>query len=205
MREHDVPSPIDLRDAGDAREWERTAPDRPGRAEMFRAFREQLSTLKPDMSILELGSGPGFLAAYLIDAFPDARLTLLDFSAAMHDLARIRLGSHARCVRFIERSFKEPGWNRGLGLFDAVITNQAVHELRHKRHAVGLHAGVRATLAPAGIYLVCDHYFGEGGLANDQLYMTPEEQRDALLKAGFSKVARVAGADTLVMHCGKTR
>lgn len=200
MKDHDVPSPIDLRDAADAREWERGAPDRPGRAEMFQAFREQLSTLKPDMRVLELGSGPGFLAAYLLDAFPAARLTLLDFSAAMHDLARARLGAHVDRVRFVERSFKEPGWNQGLGQFDVVVTNQAVHELRHKRHAADLHARVRAVLVPAGTYLVSDHFFGDTGLSNDQLYMTVEEQRDALLRAGFSEVVRVAGAGTLVMH-----
>lgn len=54
----DVPSPIDLRDSRDAREWERTAQDRPGRIEIFAAFgRELLALGKADMRVLELGSG----------------------------------------------------------------------------------------------------------------------------------------------------
>src|SRR5687768_9932631 len=134
MIEQDVPSRINLRDPRDAREWERTAQERPGRAEIFQAFgRELLLRGKGDVTVLELGSGPGFLAVYLLDALPPICLTLLDFSAPMHNLARARLGQRATQVDFVERNFKEPGWSQDLGQFDAVITNQAVHELRHKR------------------------------------------------------------------------
>ena len=201
MTEQDVSSPIDLRDPRDALEWERTAEERRGRAEIFQTFGEQLLGLgKSVLTILELGSGPGFLAAHLFHTLPAVRLTLLDFSAAMHDLARARIGPRTTRVRFVERSFKGPGWSRDLGRFDAVITNQAVHELRHKRHAPELHAEVREVLMPGGIYLVSDHFFGEGGLANDGLYMTVAEQARALLDAGFSQVQNVATAGSLVMH-----
>ena len=43
VSEPDVPSPLDLRDPRDARDWERTAQDRPGRAEIFRAFARELA------------------------------------------------------------------------------------------------------------------------------------------------------------------
>jgi predicted methyltransferase len=75
-----------------------------------------------------------------------------------------------------------------------------VHELRHKRYARRLHAEVKEVLKPGGTYLVSDHFFGEGGLPNDQLYMTVPEQRDALLNAGFSEVRKVVASGTLVMH-----
>jgi predicted methyltransferase len=67
---------------------------------------------------------------------------------------------------FVERNFKESGWSQGLGLFDAVITNRAVHELRHKRYPSQLHAEVRKVLKPGGLYLLSDHFFGEGGRAD---------------------------------------
>jgi predicted methyltransferase len=81
-----------------------------------------------------------------------------------------------------------------------VTSNQAVHELRHKKYASQLHTAVRHVLKPGGTYLVSDHSFGEGGLQNDQLYMTVAQQREALLTAGFSNVEEVAAAGTLVMH-----
>ena len=166
MAEQDVPSPINWQSPNDVAEWERTAQTRPGRAEMFESFGHELRALgNTDATVLELGSGPGFLAAFLLDALPTLRLTLVDFSAPMHDLARARLGPRAAQVTFLQRSFKDPDWPQGLGLFDAVITNQAVHELRHKRHAPRLHAAVRQVLRPGGVYLVTDGFFGTEGLA----------------------------------------
>src|SRR5688572_25660848 len=131
MNPRDVPPPIDLCDPRDARDWERTAQARLGRSNMFQAISLELVGLgKANLSVLDLGSGPGFLAAYILDALPEAQLTLLDFSASMHELARARLGARARPVTFVARSFKESGWSHGLGPYDAVVTNQAVHELR---------------------------------------------------------------------------
>lgn len=77
---------------------------------------------------------------------------------------------------------------------------QAVHELRHKRHASALHQQVKPLLQGTGSYLVCDHYVGEDGMRNDQLYMSVAEQRQALLAAGFPNVAEVKRKGGLVLH-----
>ena len=199
MGEPDIPSPIDLRDPVDARAWESAAQARPGRAEMFQAFLTELRCIDGN-EVLELGSGPGFLADFLLATLPSLELTLLDFSPAMHDLARARLDDRADRVFFIERNFKDPNWMRSLGPFDAVITNQAVHELRHKRYASTLHSQVASVLKPGAPYLVCDHFFGEGGMQSAQLYMTIEEQEHALLGAGFGSVGLVRRSGTLAMH-----
>ena len=201
MGKPDVPSPIDLCDPLDARAWQDAAEARPGRKEMFQLFFEELRHLgRSSAKVLELGSGPGFLADFLLKELPNLNFTLLDISAAMHDLARARLGSRVSTVSFVETSFKERGWADCLDSFDAVITNQAVHELRHKRYAAGLHSEVAGILKAGGPYLVCDHYFGEGGMQNDQLYMTVEEHRQALDDAGFRNVVLVGRSGTLVMH-----
>jgi 16S rRNA G1207 methylase RsmC len=168
---------------------------------MFQAIcRELVGLEKANLTVLDLGSGPGFLAIDILDALPEAHVTLLDLSVPMHELARSRLGARARRATFVERNFKESGWSRGLGPYDAIVTNQAVHELRHKRHASGLHAAVKRILRPGGTYLMSDHFFGDGGLQNDQLYMTEAEHREALLNAGFSEVQRRAKEGTLVLY-----
>lgn len=196
----DVPSPIDLRDPTDAQQWAELAlVRRPWRADFFAQFAEELSAGQA-RCVLELGSGPGFLAKHLLDALPHLSYTALDFSAPMHAMARARLGGAAERVQFVERSFKDPSWVEGLGPFDHVVTHQAVHELRHKRHALGLHQQVRSVLAPGGRYLVCDHFAGDGGMSDDQLYMSVEEQRLALREAGFARVAPVLLKGGLVLH-----
>lgn len=191
MLEQDVSSPINLKEIEHAREWERTAMQRPFREEFFSAFYRELESLQfsnpqtGTLTILELGSGPGFLAEYLLARLPNIQMTLLDNSSAMHKLAEIRLKQHSKRVGFVERDFKDPGWNEGLNQFDAVLTLQAVHELRHKQHATTLHRQVRPLLGPNGIYLYCDHYFGEGAMHNNQLYMSLSEQRQSLESARF--------------------
>ncbi len=183
----DVPTPIDFLTMRDAQEWESKAMLRPYREDFFAAFADELIAVgKPSIRILELGSGPGFLAHHLLSKIQRAELTLLDYSAAMHELARRRLSDNLDSATFVERNFKEPGWEVGLGQFDAVITNQAVHELRHKRYAAALHAQVKRLLCVGGVYLAADHYFGAGAMQNDQLYMSLDEQRSCLESAGFT-------------------
>ena len=198
----DVPSPIDLHLTADASEWERSAlSKRPWRVEFFAQFAAELSARSPPpRRVLELGSGPGFLAEHLLGALPGVNYVLLDFSAAMHQLARARLGTLADRCEFIERSFKEPTWPQGLGCFQAILTNQAVHELRHKRYAAQLHSEARSLLDDRGSYLVCDHFCGESGMKDDRLYLSVAEQKQALLSAGFTSVTQVLLKGGLVLH-----
>lgn len=200
----DVPSPIDLRIMADAVAWESTAlQKRPWRADFFEAFANDILATFPSgpIHILELGSGPGFLAKHLLDAVSNIkRYVALDFSAPMHELARQRLGNQASSVEFVERSFLQPDWTDGLGTFDVVVTNQVVHELRHKRRALLLHRQVKTLLNPGSVYLVCDHYLGGDGMTNAELYMTVEEQVHALKQADFVSLRALMQTGGLVLH-----
>lgn len=198
----DVPSPIDLRVMADARAWQATAMGkRPCRSEFFARFAAEIKSFELGAPrVLELGSGPGFLAEHVLKTIPNVLYSALDFSAAMHTLSTARLGALSSEVNFIERDFKAPDWTRGLGQFDFVISMQAVHELRHKRYAPRLHGQVRELLSRGGSYLVCDHFLGLGGMTNDQLYMTVQEQRQALHDAGFPFVDEVLNKGGLVLH-----
>lgn len=202
MINQDIPSPIDLRLMPDAQEWADTAMlKRPSRTEFFAQFLDAIQhSAYPVKTILELGSGPGFLAEYLLSHLNEVHYTALDFSPAMHQLAQQRLGKFDHQIDFIEQSFKDTEWNNKLATVDCVVTMQAVHELRHKQYATTLHQQVLETLNPNGFYLVCDHYCGECGMNNDQLYMTIDEQRDALINAGFNQVILLLQKQGMVLH-----
>jgi ubiquinone/menaquinone biosynthesis C-methylase UbiE len=201
-RADDVPSPVDLRLTDDAREWTASAMvKRPWRAQFFERFIHELRQLDgAPLRVLELGSGPGFLAQRLLEAIPSVEYTMLDYSQAMHDLAQERLGPLVRHVRSIVADFRRESWGEGLGEFDAVVTMQAVHELRHKKRALALHKTVRSLLNIQGRYLVCDHYVGPDGMADAALYTTVEEQRDCLEAAGFAVVTNMLEMRGLVLH-----
>lgn len=205
---NDVPSPIDLRDMSDAVDWESTAlKKRPWRTDFFDAFAHEIQTgaRMHSVRILELGAGPGFLAEHLLDRVSTInQYVALDFSAAMHQLAAQRLGERSCSVEFVERSFLAPNWHADLGKFDFVVTHQAVHELRHKSRAPSLHTKVGELLKPSGSYLVCDHFAGEGGMKNTDLYMTVREQAQALNEGGFPSVVCLLEKGGLVLHRAAT-
>lgn len=164
----DVPIRVDFRDPATARTWiEETRIKRPYRPRFFAAFCTALAS-HPRLRILELGSGPGQLAREILAHCDVHTYVALDFSPAMHQLAAEHLGELASRVTFVTRDFREPGWPRDLGTFDAVVTLQAAHETRHKRHLVPLLERARTVVVGGGVLLYADHY------------LTPESRLPAL-------------------------
>src|SRR5262245_6906160 len=100
---NDVPSPIDLRRLPDAVAWEQTAMSRrPSRTEFCARFAAEIAAAPVRVHhVLDIGSGPGFLARHLLEELPHITCTLLDFSPAMHQLAINRIGPLAHRVAFV--------------------------------------------------------------------------------------------------------
>lgn len=188
----DVPSPIDFHDLAQARKWEAdTVRNRPWRPEFFAAFVSALNaTFDRPFSLLELGSGPGHLAEHILSCCDVISYTALDFSPAMHELARARLTKFAGKVDFVLRDFTKPGWDKDLGKFDAVATMQAAHEVRHVRHLPRLLRDASELIVDDGLFLYCDHYAGARGPDDPELYLRPEEQPLALEEAGFYAIEK---------------
>lgn len=193
----EVQSSVDLKQLNDARVWaSEVMKKRPYRTTLFKEFELQLK--KYDIrSILELGSGPGFLASHLLKEIPNIKYTAYDFSDAMHYLAKERLGLNSSRVNFITGSFKEQSWEVGLGKFDAIVTMQAAHEVRHKRNVLELFKSVKCLLKVGGIFLYCDHFYGKSGMQDSTLYMSTLEQEQCLMKAGFFEVHKLVTIGTL--------
>ena len=185
MDPEDVPTSVDFQNPEHARQWTAETPGkRPWRTSFFAEFSKALPGRQ--LRLLELGSGPGHLAREILDRCDVAEYLALDFSNAMHDLAREHLGEFASRVTFITRDFRAPGWTAGFSALDAIITMQAVHETRHKRHALPLLAQARAVLRPGGQLLYCDHYFEEG--KKPGLLLDRSEQPEMLRAAGYIDV-----------------
>lgn len=186
--EDDVPIRVDFRDAATARAWiEDTRVRRPYRPRFFTAFCEALQQLAKPLRILELGSGPGQLAREILIHCQTETYVALDFSPAMHAIAVEHLGEFASRVTFETRDFREPTWPDGLGQFDAVVTLQAAHETRHKRHLIPLLERARTLLVPDGVLLYADHYLTPDTKLR-ALAPTRADQKLALERAGFVSV-----------------
>jgi ubiquinone/menaquinone biosynthesis C-methylase UbiE len=197
----DIPPGVDFHDANACVQWaDEAAKKRPWRVRYFEHFAAAMANATQP-AVLELGSGPGFLAEHLLSACPNIeRYTLLDFAEPMLDMSRARLQVHAARTRFVQADFRLPSCVSVGGPFDIVVSMQAVHELRHKRHATALYCRVRELLSPGGVFLVCDHLPGKDPSPTRRaLYMTLEENRDALAAGGFTQVRCVENSHDMAL------
>ena len=185
----DVPTPIDFHDMAQTRAWEAdTIQRRPWRPKFFQAFAAALNAnFTWPIAVLELGSGPGHLAEAILSNCNIEKYTALDFSDAMHAIARERLSPFLNKTKFVTRDFRDADWPNGLGQFDAVLTHQAAHETRHVRRLHDLLNRARTCLKPDGLLLYCDHYL-KPETGNAALYLSRDQQVPALEAAGFSNV-----------------
>jgi ubiquinone/menaquinone biosynthesis C-methylase UbiE len=191
MSTEDVPSPIDFHSEAEARAWiEQTTQKRPYRSDFFNEFVNEVSRLEqPELKVLELGSGPGMLAEQILRRCPSVRVyTLLDFSEPMLATSQERLAEFETRLRLVRADFRDDDWMANVGSVDAVLSMQAVHEVRHKRHVPALYEKIRSVLNPGGLMLICDHLPGENSdVRRSALYMTSEEQLAGFNIAGLRK------------------
>jgi len=96
--------------------------------EVYGLFVDILKRLPAGAGILDVGAGPGHLAREFFRRHrrSPARWVLADGSAELLRIARERLASRAAQVRTVHRDFNTAGWDRGVGRFDAVVSNNAL-------------------------------------------------------------------------------
>jgi ubiquinone/menaquinone biosynthesis C-methylase UbiE len=203
--DEDVPYGENFHDEGEASAWADAAiRKRPWRRMIFERFATavQESSLA-GARVLELGSGPGFLAEHVLDRCPSIeQYTLLDFSEAMLALSRSRLSQHVARTSFVRADFKSDAWPAAAGApFDFVLSLQAVHELRHKRHAQRLYEQVRSVASPGAQLIVCDHLPESAPTPRHRvLYMTVPEYLEVLGSAGFAEARVVWSEHRMAMY-----
>lgn len=177
---------------------------RPWRSSIRDHIATRIALLGARARVLELGSGPGLLAHRVLQECPDLETyTLMDFSEPMLAVSRRRLAAFPAAA-FVRASFKSEDWPRRVGEpFDGVLSMQAVHELRHKQHAPRLYRQVYQALANPGVFLICDHTPFDDTPKSVALYMTQEEQQQALRNAGFADVHVELEMNGLVLYAGE--
>ena len=205
LQERDVPYGDDWDSAAEVAGWAEAADQkRPWRSQIRDYIADRVASLPPRARVLELGSGPGFLAHLVLQRCPNLETyTLVDFSEPMRALSRERLAAFP-AASFVLASFKSEDWTRRVeGRFDCVLSMQAVHELRHKRHASRLYKQVYQVLAVPGIILICDHTPFDDSPKSIALYMTEQEQQQALAEARFANVHIGLSMNGLVLYAGE--
>ena len=82
------------------------------------------------ISVLDVGGGYGVVTEEVLRAFPQARVTLQDYSQPMIEEARRRLASHAARVGYVQCDLRDPSWTERVGgPFDLAVSAIAIHNL----------------------------------------------------------------------------
>lgn len=183
MQPADVPSDHDFFDPAYVRGWaEESIRKNPQRPAFLDALVTGIDTLGREVVVLELGSGPGFLAEQILGHCPVAAYYLLDFSPEMHELSRHRLAQHSARTAFVQGDLRDPGWPDLVPtLADVAVSLQALHELRYVGRAPRFYRRLRSVLRPNGLVLVCDHLRPDGD--ERPLFMSVDEHLAALAAA----------------------
>jgi len=125
----------------------------PGHEGFYAAALELIPT--DAMRIVELGAGSGLFSAMLRAAFPEAHLTLIDFSENMLALARNRLGNDPHTIFSLADYTTEalPAHS------DAIVSSLSIHHLEDERKRALLDP-IYTALQPGGLFLNADHIAG---------------------------------------------
>jgi tRNA (cmo5U34)-methyltransferase len=107
---------------------------------------------------LNLGAGPGNLDEVLLEAFPGANATLVDFSLPLLAAARRSLERFGERVEYVQADLSSDQWAGAVsGPFDLVVSINAVHHLADPARIRALYSEVWRLTGHGGIFLNLDY------------------------------------------------
>jgi SAM-dependent methyltransferase len=161
-----------------------------------------------DISVLDVGSGYGPVAAAVLEAFPNTHAIGLDISDAMMDRGRERMGPRfGDRFEYMVGDFADgvlPPQAIAAGPYDLVVSARAIHHLLPEGMA-SLYASIGASVKPGGAFFNLDTASPENQMLNDLFrkvrraenteprvrYRTPDQQaHDQLLHHRFATLQK---------------
>lgn len=109
------------------------------------------------IEVLDLGAGTGLLSAFVLDAFPDARFTLVDASGEMLDIAKDPFKAFPGQFRYVVGNYAR---ELPKGPFHAVVSALSIHHLE-EAEKLRLFREVFRVLIPGGMFVNADQVLGK--------------------------------------------
>ncbi|MGH6674965.1 MAG: class I SAM-dependent methyltransferase, partial [Xanthobacteraceae bacterium] len=134
------------------------------------------------LAVLDVGAGYGFITEEVLRAYPNARVTLQDYSELMLERARQRLAKCAGQLSFVCADLTASDWAQQVGgPFDLIVSAIAIHNLRALDKIAGCYRGVADLLKPGALFLDYDLFQQHGGI---------ETHIAMMQEAGTTRVSR---------------
>jgi tRNA (cmo5U34)-methyltransferase len=117
-------------------------------------------------SILDLGAGTGLLSSMLLARYPTARLTLIDISDRMMDVARLRFANQSH-VQYIVDDYTNYVFE---SKFDLIVSALSIHHLTDSDKKA-LYQNTYDNLRDGGVFVNADQVLGNT-MFIDSMYKT---------------------------------
>jgi tRNA (cmo5U34)-methyltransferase len=154
--------------------------------QMFALVPELLKLrVNKDSLILDVGAGTGNLSRAVLEAIPEVKCVLMDFSANMLSAAPLVLASFEGRYETLVADFIDAEY--GSARYDAIISSFAIHHCRGKAEYGRLYQKFSQALKPGGIFVCCDVVAG----ADEALSQLNENGWCAFLKEQGLEAAEV--------------
>jgi len=132
------------------------------------------------IAVLDVGGGNGQVTEALLKAFPNAKVTLQDYSQLMVDEARKRFAKYGDQVTYVISDLYDSNWAKSAGgPFDMVVSGIAIHNLREMEPIGAVYGAIHGLLKPGGVFLNADHFANYGGI---------DRHVEELRRRGYAKV-----------------
>lgn len=134
------------------------------------------------LAVLDIGAGYGFVTEEVLRAYPNAQVTLQDYSELMLARAREHLAKSLGQLTFVLADLTDPTWSEHVGgPFDLVVSAIAIHNLRKMEAIAACYRGIAKLLRPGAPFLDYDLFPIAGGI---------ETHIGMMQEAGMTRVSR---------------
>lgn len=106
--------------------------------------------------ILDIGAGTGLCSHFLLKKYPDAKLTLIDLSDQMLEIARKRFAKHTS-VQYIAQDYTQYEFSKQ---YDIIVSALSIHHITSDQKET-LYAKIFRILKPGGVFVNADQVLGQ--------------------------------------------
>ena len=153
----------EFHDAQYTQDWAARFDPTPERLKLFYMISAHLKSRPlPVPRVVELGIGPGYLAAHLLEAIPGVTYEGVDFSLPMLELAASRLQRLSQRLTFTQANLVADAWEQFVTPPGAVVSTWTLHDLGSEANTAAVYRRCKSILPSGGILLNGDFIKPDG-------------------------------------------
>ena len=130
--------------------------------DVFKIIIRKLFNNKDEIKILDIGAGNGMLTETVLSCFPNAKITMLDFSSEMLESAKMVFELNkinTKNIRYLVKNFITDDFPNEK--YDLIISSFALHHIRKAEDLKKVYLKIAKSLKDNGTFICLDYYLEE--------------------------------------------